>query len=144
VKKILELLSKLGILKYGATAGTYKNEAAPSEFEYMNSSNHKGAIAEEDSNNIQNSQEKQHGSVGNLGSPQWMVIASWVLATLFWVAAIDAFSGDDNLIGFWLVLAGLVTVHHTNKLLAVVGVDLSPMWRVVLVLVCLFVVIATI
>jgi hypothetical protein len=73
-----------------------------------------------------------------------MVIASWVLGTLFWVAALDAFSGDDNLIGFWLVLAGLVTVHHTNKLLAVVGVDLSPMWRVVVVLLCLFVVIATI
>lgn len=144
MKKILELLSKLGILKYGATAGTYKNEAAPSEFEYLNSGNNKKATVKEDSNNTESSQENQYGSVSSLDSPLWMMVASWVLGALFWVAALDAFSGDDNLIGFWLLLAGLVTVHHTNKLLAKVGVDLSPVWRVVVVLVCLFVVIATI
>ncbi len=82
--------------------------------------------------------------MGNIDSPLWMIIASWVLGALFWVAALDAFFGDDSLVGFWLMLAGLVTVHHTNKLLALVGVDLSQMWRIIVVLVCLFVVVVTI
>ncbi len=144
MNKILEILSKLGILKYGATAGTYKNEAAPSEFEYMNVSGKNNATAEERSDSANDSQEQQQNPTGSLDSPLWLIIASWVLGTLFWVAALDAFLGDDNLVGFWLVLAGLVTVHHTNKLLAVVGVDLSLMWRVIVVLVCLFVVVVTI
>jgi hypothetical protein len=144
VKKILEILSKLGVIKYGATAGTYKNETAPTEFEYMNMSGKKSAKAEESSDNTQYPQEQQQGSTGNIDSPLWMIIASWVLGALFWVAALDAFFGDDNLVGFWLMLAGLVTVHHTNKILSMVGVDLSQMWRIIVVLVCLFVVVVTI
>ncbi len=57
MKKILEILSKLGVIKYGATAGTYKNETAPSEFEYMNMSGKKSAKAEESSDNTQYPQE---------------------------------------------------------------------------------------
>lgn len=144
MNKILEILSKLGILKYGATAGTYKNEAAPSEFEYMNMSRKKGDAAEKSVENSQDSQEKSQDSSANLDCPLWMIIATWVLGALFWLVALGAFVDGANLIGFWMTLAGLVTVHHTNNLLTKIGVDLSQMWRVIVVLVCLLVVVVTI
>jgi hypothetical protein len=144
MNKILEILSKLGILKYGGTAGTYKNEAAPSEFEYMSGANRESSSDDESGVGANDSQEKQQESSANLGSPSWMIVASWVLGALFWLVALGAFVDGANLVGFWMALAGLVTVHHTNKLLAKVGVDLSKTWRAIVVLVCLLVVVVTI
>jgi hypothetical protein len=138
VKKILEILTKLGLLKYGSASGTFKNAAEePSDFEYMNMSRKKDSAVKDNNDNSQNTQEHSKVISSDCGAPLWMVVASWVLGALFWLVALDAFSGDDYLAGFWLVLAGLVTVHHTNKLLGMIGVDLSSMWRVVVVVVSL-------
>ncbi len=141
MNKLLEILSKLGILKYGGTAGTYRNEAAPSEFEYMNKNR-------KERDKIAGSEQKipdnSKGNVAESDTPLWAIIATWVLGTLFWVLALGAFAEGKSLIGFWMVLAGLVTVHHTNKLLALVGIELTLLWRVIVVVVCLLVLIVTI
>ncbi len=145
MNKILEILSKFGILRYGGTAGVYKDEAMPTEYEYMKRSWKKGDVAEKDGSNPSSGvQKEKKDTVGNMDTPLWMVIASWVLGVLFWVIALSAFVGGDNLIGFWMALAGLVTAHHTNKLLALVGVDLSLKWRAIVVAVCLVVLVVTI
>ncbi len=140
MKKLLEILSKLGVLRYGADAGTYRNAAeAPDDFEFMNMSGsktktgNKTGEAETDTPPVATS--AQHVRT----TPLWVMIVTWVVGIFFWLVAIDAFSGEDNLLGFWMTLAGLVTVHHTNRLLAFVGVDLSPLWRVIVVVVCLVV-----
>ncbi len=141
MNKLLEILSKLGILKYGGTAGTYRNEAAPNEFEYMNMNRKKRDKITGSQDEIQNDRQS---AVADSDTPLWAITATWVLGALFWVIALGAFAEGKNLIGFWMVLAGLVTVHHTNKLLALVGIDLTPLWRVIVVAVCLLVLIVTI
>jgi len=138
MNKLLEILSKLGILKYGAAAGTYRNATeAPDDFEYMNMSRKKNATAEEANSVESTGQQGTMAGAGELDAPMWVIIATWVLGTLLWLVAIDAFINGKNLIGFWLTLAGLVTVHHTNQLLAVIGIDLSLLWRVIVVAVCM-------
>jgi hypothetical protein len=137
--KLLEILSKLGILKYGSTAGIYKNEAAPTDFEYMNKSGkEQGHAKDKDEASKENNQETAIVSNGT-GTPLWMIVTSWVVGALFWLIALGAFAEGKGLIGFWMTLAGLVTVPHTNQLLSLIGIDLTPLWRVVVVLVCMLV-----
>jgi hypothetical protein len=140
MNKLLTLLSRLGILRYGADAGTYRNAAeAPDEFEYMNrpgKRNKTGSEMAGDGPEIHAAvSSPQHES----SIPVWLVIITWILGVLWWLLAIGAFAESNNLVGFWMVLAGLVTVHHTSRLMAFVGVDLSPLWRVIVVVVCLLV-----
>lgn len=138
MKKLLELLSRLGIMKYGAAAGTYRNAAeAPLDFEYMNMSRNKGAAdLGIDADGVKADPDSLIAQ-DQINTPIWLIIVTWVLATLFWLLALGAFLQSDGMTSFWMTLAGLVTAHHTNKLLAVIGVDLSPPWRVVVVVVCL-------
>ncbi len=137
MNKILEILSKLGILRHGGTAGIYRNEAAPLDFEYMDSSRRKQNANEEEDKSGLNSQPESLSVQDDLETPLWVIIATWVLGALFWVVAIGAFIESNGLTGFWMTLAGLITVHHTNRLLAFIGVDLSPLWRISVVAVCL-------
>jgi len=140
MNKIVEVLSKLGILKYGASSGTYRNAAeAPDDFEYMNMSGKKKDDAKENSRDISEDQQGSIAKAGVLDASLPVIIATWVMAALFWLIALGAFAEGKSLVGFWMVLAGLVTAHHTNKLLAMVGVDLSLLWRITVIVVCLFV-----
>ena len=140
MKKLLEILSKLGILRYGASAGTYRNATeAPDDFEFMNMSGKKTKDDNETSEDALQSGSTAASTQNGLITPTWVVIITWMVGILFWFLAIGAFAGKDNLLGFWLALAGSVTIHHTNRLLAFIGVDLSPLWRVIVVVVCLVV-----
>jgi len=145
MNKILEVLSKLGILKYGTSSGTYRNASeAPDDFEFMNMSSKKKDAAEEKSKDVSDDQQGSVVKAVGLDAPLWVILATWVFATLFWIIALGAFAEGKNLVGFWMALAGLVTAHHTNKLLAMVGVDLSLLWRIIVIVVCLLVAIITI
>ena len=138
MNKLLEILSKLGMLKYGASAGTYRNATeAPDDFEYMDMSRKKKDTAEGMGKDVPIDQQDTMTGVDGLDTPMLVIIVTWLLGALFWFVAIAAFAKGKNLIGFWLTLAGLVTVHHTSRLLSVIGIDLSLLWRAIVVAVCL-------
>jgi len=140
MKKLLEILSKLGILRYGASAGTYRNATeAPDDFEFMNMSGKKTKGDDETSEDVSQSGSVSSTMQHELITPIWVVVVTWVVGALFLLVAIGAFAERYSLVGFWMTLAGLVTIHHTNRLLALVGVDLSPLWRIIVILVCLVV-----